>query len=253
MARIPTFVVNLLEDHDRLERLTSQLNPKYFELRERIGFLGRTLPDGVCLRLTQDENSLNNKGALGVMMSHILIWERVAHLKDAFALVLEDDIILDGPERLASAAPPSGFDVIFCGDQTADDPLFGVTRWLSYVPLIDTLPIMEHRKVSIGAYGYLLSPRGAQRLLALFTEHLYFSHVDVRMLAYCCDLNELSNVQSPGRLNEELCVIRRIIEDKPKLAGYATVQTLVRHIGMDSRREREDAMGQTGIVDHADA
>lgn len=244
MVGIPTFVVNLEEDVDRLESVTRQLNPSQFEMRERIGFLGRMMPDGACLRLTRDPNSVNNKGALGVMMSHILIWERIAVLNAPFALVLEDDVVLNAPERLALANLPDKFDLIFCGDQTASET--GATNPqapLTCAPALQGVPIMESKKTSVGAYGYLLSPTGARRLLALFSEHLYFGHVDVRMMAYCCDLGSLNRLGPLGRVTEELRSIRRLIDDRPMIAGYAMCQPLVAHVGMTSRREREDLIG----------
>jgi len=240
---IPTFVVNLPEDEDRLRSIKRQLNPAHFELREGVGFLGRMMPDGACLRLTRDPNSLNNKGALGVMMSHVLIWERVARLNEAFAFVLEDDVLLQQAERLQTIPLPPEFDLIFCGDQTArgdaaDSP--------TCVPAIEALPEIEQRNVSVGAYGYLLSPAGARKLVALFAEHLYFGHVDVRMMAYCCELGELNRLGALGSVTEELRAIRRLIDDRPKLSGYALTTPLVIHVGMASRRAREDSVGVTG-------
>jgi len=243
MGSISTFVVNLEEDADRLNGVTRQLDPAYFRFRERIGFLGRMLPDGVCLRLTRDPNSLNNKGALGVMMSHVLIWERVALLDAPFALVLEDDVTLNRAERLASFQPPQPFDIIFCGDQTAQEPVASADTVLSCAPAVQAIPLIEARNVSVGAYGYLLSPAGARRLLAFFAEHLYFGHVDVRMMAYCCDLGSLNRLGPLGRVTEELRAIRQLLDDQPLIAGYAMIQPLITHVGMTSRREREDELG----------
>jgi hypothetical protein len=246
MGGIPTFVVNLPEDQDRFQIVTSQLDPACFEVHDRIGFLGRSMPDIACVRLTRDPKSVINKGALGVMMSHIWIWERVARLESPFALVIEDDVRLNHPGRLVNAVLPSGFDLIFCGDQTAleglsDDP----SEPLDCVPAIETLSALEQRSVSVGAYGYLLSPKGAQQLVNFFAEHFYFGHVDVRMMAYCCDLDGLNGLGPIGRVGEELRAIRQLIGNEPQLAGYAMVRPLVTHVGMTSRRAREDALGLT--------
>ena len=244
MSVIPTFVVNLPEDEDRLRSITRQLNPAHFDMREGVGFLGRMMPDGACLRLTRDPNSLNNKGALGVTMSHVLIWERVARLNEACALILEDDVLLQQAERLQTIALPPQFDLVFCGDQTAIGDA-AASDSLACVPAIQAVPVIEQRNVSVGAYGYLLSPAGARKLVALFAEHLYFGHVDVRMMAYCCELGELNRLGALGSFTEELRAIRRLIDDRPKLSGYALTTPLVVHVGMASRRAREDSVGAT--------
>jgi hypothetical protein len=243
---IPTFVVNLPEDQDRFQIVTSQLDPACFEVRDRIGFLGRSMPDIACVRLTRDPKSVINKGALGVMMSHIWIWERVARLETPFALVIEDDVRLNYPARLATASLPSEFDLIFCGDQTApedlsDDP----AAPLDCIPAIQSLSALESRGVSVGAYGYLLSPKGARLLVKFFAEDFYFGHVDVRMMAYCCGLDELNGLGQTTRVGNELRAIRKLVGNEPQLAGYAMVRPLVTHVGMTSRRAREDALGLT--------
>ena len=245
MSPIPTYVVNLPEDEDRLQILLGQLDPSIFEIRESLGFLGRTLPDTACLLLTGDPASIQYKGALGVMFSHVSLWERIAQLQAPFALVLEDDVELIQPERLAGVELPDGFDIVFCGDQTAVHPVgTKPIRRLQCISAIWVLSALERRGVSVGAYGYLLSPSGARRLLSLFDQHRFFGHVDVRMMAYCCELRELNRLPSTGRLLEELRAIRGIVGDPPKLAGYALMHPLVVHSGMTSRRDREDMLGK---------
>jgi hypothetical protein len=249
--RIPTYVVNLPEDRDRFQLVTSLLNPAYFDVRERAGFLGRTMPDAVCLLLTQDPESIHNKGALGIMMSHLWIWERVAHLRDAYALIIEDDVALDRPERLITAELPRDFDLVFCGDRTAlRTPSDAPGEALGCMPAIQALSILEQDDMSVGADGYLLSPAGARRLLALFAADLYFGHVDVRMMAYCCDLDELDRLKYRGSVAQDLRAILRLIGGGQRLAGYAMTSALTIHYGEESRRAREDAYGSAAAPRH---
>jgi hypothetical protein len=246
---IPTYVVNLPEDRDRLELVTSQLNPADFNVRERSGFLGRTMPDIACLHLTRDPESVRNKGALGVMMSHLWIWERVAHLHDAYAFIIEDDVAFDRPERLITEDLPPDFDLVFCGDQTALNKISdGPGEALGYMTAIQALSVIEQDNMSVGAYGYLLSPAGARRLLALFAADLYFGHVDIRMMAYCCDPDELDRLDYRGGVAQEVRAIGRLIGGGRRLAGYATKSPLVIHWGEESRRAREDLYGSTGAA-----
>jgi GR25 family glycosyltransferase involved in LPS biosynthesis len=183
------------------------------------------------------------------MMSHLWIWERVAHLQDAYALIIEDDVALDRPERLIEEELPRDFDLVFCGDQTAlRKPSDAPNEALGCMPAMQALSVIEQDNMCVGAYGYLLSPAGAQRLLALFTTHLYFGHVDVRMMAYCCDLDEVNRLEYLGGVAQDLRAIRRLIGGGQRLAGYATKSPLALHCGMESRRAREDVYGSTGAT-----
>jgi hypothetical protein len=244
MPAIPTFIVNLPEDTDRLAQLRAQLNPAVFAPPVRAGFLGRTLADAVCLRMTRDPNSLNNKGALGVMMSHLLLWEHIAQQAAPFALVLEDDVRLHAPERLAEFAPPAGFGLVFCNDRAvanggAPDP----AARLTCLPAITALPAIDARRVAVGGDAYLLSPAGARTLLALFARHGYFGHVDIRMMVYSCGQEALDALGEIGPVTEEVRRKRRLLGPGPQLSGYVLTTPLATHVGMTSRRAREDASG----------
>jgi GR25 family glycosyltransferase involved in LPS biosynthesis len=244
MPAIPTFIVNLPEDTDRLADIRAQLNPAVFAPPVRAGFLGRTLADAVCLRMTRDPNSLNNKGALGVMMSHLLLWEQIAQQAAPFALVLEDDVRLHAPERLAGFAPPPGFDVIFCNDRAAANSRApDLDAPLACVPAVSVLPAIDARRVAVGGDAYLLSPAGARHLLALFGRHGYFGHVDMRMMTYFCRQEELDALGEIGPVTAELRNTRRTLGPAPPLAGYALTAPLATHVGMTSRRRREDKLG----------
>jgi GR25 family glycosyltransferase involved in LPS biosynthesis len=194
--------------------------------------------------MTKDPNSLNNKGALGVMMSHLLLWEQIAQLVQPFALVLEDDVKLHAPERLARFAAPAGFDVIFCNDRAvANGVAPDAAAPLACRPAITALPTIDARRVAVGGDAYLLSPAGARHLLALFARHGYFGHVDLRMMTYFCDQEELDALGEIGPVTAELRNVRRMLGPEPKLAGYVMTTPLGTHAGMTSRRTREDALG----------
>jgi hypothetical protein len=224
MPAIPTFIVNLPEDTDRLAQLRAQLNPAVFAPPVRAGFLGRTLADAVCLRMTRDPNSLNNKGALGVMMSHLLLWEHIAQQAAPFAL--------------------AGFGLVFCNDRAvanggAPDP----AARLTCLPAITALPAIDARRVAVGGDAYLLSPAGARTLLALFARHGYFGHVDIRMMVYSCGQEALDALGEIGPVTEEVRRKRRLLGPGPQLSGYVLTTPLATHVGMTSRRAREDASG----------
>src|SRR5947209_1096406 len=92
MFRTPTFIVSLPDHRIAYDAVVSQLDPEVFEVHAPVGFPGRLMPDSICLKLTRDPNSVNNKGALGCMLSHLRTWETVAKMSEPYALVLEDDV-----------------------------------------------------------------------------------------------------------------------------------------------------------------
>ncbi len=249
MGEVPVFIVSLPSDSARLEAVKEQIDVNIFDFKGNYGFLGRTIPDVVAYFLTRDPNSLNNKGALGVMLSHLLIWERIATLDDPCVLVLEDDVKIQSAERLLVSNFPADFDFIFCGDQTASDDVSSEYSTLTFTPIIDVFPILHRKGVRPGTYCYVVSPKGAKKLLDVFREHLYGGHVDVRMLASGCTFSELQNLAEPDALLSELRAIRQHIPDTLRLSAYASSPALGIHVGMTSRREREDELGLTSGYD----
>jgi GR25 family glycosyltransferase involved in LPS biosynthesis len=234
--KIPTFIISLPGDEANYRSVAAQLDSHIFETRRVIGFPGRTLPDTVCIKLTRDPNSVNNKGALGCMFSHIHAWECIKGLNTPFALVLEDDVVADRPERLGSLDVPEQFDLLFCNDRMVLGVIDGEARPIGRVG--DSLAKVERQKQGVGTDAYLISPMGAQMLLSYFQTDFYFGHVDIRLFAYCIDSTTLDGANGP--VARELLAIRKIIANRKPLAGYVSNYTLFTHMTANSRRMKED-------------
>jgi hypothetical protein len=235
----------LPQDEANFRATQAQLEDRYFEVFHLPAVLGRTLPGSVCVKLTRDPNSVNNKGAIGCMLSHLNVWEHVRGMQAPFALVLEDDVLVKNPQRLETGSLPPDFDLAFCNDRmvTGDD------ESPNYLPIAtEMLPRVEANGKSVGGDSYLLSPRGARKLVEYFNRDLYFGHVDVRMLAYCLQTSALKKSVA-GALTRELAHIREIVNHDMSLEGYVCTSKMFRHMNAESRRAREDALGkEAGLV-----
>jgi GR25 family glycosyltransferase involved in LPS biosynthesis len=279
MPRIPVCVISLPGDEKSYQGLANLLEPSPVLHVARItGVLGRALPDALCLALTQDRNSINYKGALGCFLSHVRAWETIAASDSAMGIVLEDDVVCSGLEVLAQVKLPADFEIVFLNDRTSinnkngiktvkfddlvtADPLYHLDnaffdqiyeekrdspsgrRDLSFHAIIDSLGTIEKRGESVGGDGYLLSRRGARKLLRLLRTDGYFSHVDIRLLAYCVQPGALRRCPL-GVVAKEISNIARVIGHSERLVGYSTSPPLVVHKGWPSRRARQDQLGK---------
>src|SRR5271166_913687 len=195
MAVSAVYVVNLRGDSGRWEIVQCVFSPFDFIRLQRIeAVYGSSLPHDVCVRLTHDPYAVVAKGALGCALSHVRAWEIIGGGEDPWALVIEDDASMLGIERLAILDLPDGLDFAFCNHRTqpevppAPSSADGAPV---HIALKACLTAIGSRRRAVGTDGYVVSRTGAQRLVALYKQHGYFSHVDLRMLAYAVDADEL--------------------------------------------------------------
>lgn len=114
-------------------------------------------------------------GALACYLSHRLAWQHVVEQDMDRALICEDDADLIEPlDRLAEIAGGlEGLDILFANDRLA-------TGGGETVPLDMALAVMEAK--APGADCYLITRRGAERMLALSAEQKIVCGVDWAMV-----------------------------------------------------------------------
>jgi glycosyltransferase involved in cell wall biosynthesis/GR25 family glycosyltransferase involved in LPS biosynthesis len=243
--RLNVHVINLATDTARLARVTTALQ-QYPQLSvQRIeGVSGRSLPDDVCLAMTGDPNAIRAKGALGCFLSHVRAWEAIIDGDVPFAMVLEDDIALRDWSGFFGSELPEDFDIIFCNDRTelAEPPRAG--PWFGFHPIARSLPAIEARRMAVGGDCYILSREGAATLLNAVRTDRYFSHVDLRMLAYALDPESLEANLPQGSMFDEISEIHRIAPRFAALTGYSLYPALADHVIGPSSRDREDRLGR---------
>lgn len=251
---VPTvYVVNLRGDQDRWEGVQDALASFGPIKAVRIeAVYGSSLPHDVCLRLTGDPYSVVYKGALGCQLSHVRAWEYISRGDEAWVMVVEDDASLARLDCLAALELPAGLDFAFCNNRTQPE---GFSTWaaienpvFAFHPLVETLSLIEGRRQAVGTDGYLISREGARKFTALFKQHGYFSHVDLRMLAYAVDGADLDAKLAEGSwLRNDIAQIQRVVGRTKAVAAAVLSPAMSFHEGtLETARTREDRQGRLG-------
>jgi GR25 family glycosyltransferase involved in LPS biosynthesis len=186
---IPTLVINLDRDHKRLERLYERLNViTDLNVRRVPGLYGKDLPDAACTALTRSKRW--GKGEIGCFISHVKAWEAAAEC-DVPCLVLEDDAVPHGLERIHHLLLPADADLVFVNNRTSLST-GAPEAAIHCVPIVNAVRTLNVSGKGVGGDGYILTPVGARKLLDAVSADLFFGHVDWRMLRYSLRPSDLA-------------------------------------------------------------
>lgn len=180
--------INLDVDRERRERIEGAFAACGLLLDRQGGVPGATLPLWAFEKLSTRRTGRPGAqpGTLGVFLSHLSVWEKVARASRP-SLVLEDD-----------ATPLFRFGATL-------ERIVGQTRDLCFVnnrlsnKLGPHIPQPEAVEVhplepwahaytgprTAGGDGYVLTPDGARKLLDYVAEDGWLGHVDIQLLSYC--------------------------------------------------------------------
>ena len=243
-------LINLRGDYQNLQRFEGAIEVYGKIDWERIeGVYGSSLPDNVCIKLTRDPYSIIAKGALGCFLSHVRAWETLVHSEKTYALIIEDDAALVDLSFVVECNFPPEFDIIFSNDRTnPHDDWTTVNSAISLLPIIESAPRIEKRKMAVGTDSYIESKSGAAKLLDALKHDLYFGHVDLRLFAYCTRLNELeARVGQGAFLYDAVSKVQRACNREGYLIGYSLSRSITVHTATrDTSRTREDKLGLSG-------
>jgi GR25 family glycosyltransferase involved in LPS biosynthesis len=247
---LPVCVINLPEDHERLSTIAAKVGQiPGLELVRIPAVRGSDLPDLVCHFLTGNAWSHHYKGTLGVFCSHVKCWEYISKSEFPYGLVLEDDAILDNLSLLEDFTFPSDIDIVFCNDRTAYAPLTrdeGVVAPSSYglLEIDPVLGFVAGHKHAVGGDGYLVSRKGAEKLLKFVSEDGLFTHVDLRLLAYCLNPGDAEELDLDAQ-SRNVVVLRNSFDVAHKLGARVLVPSISFHSPASaSRRELGDRLGR---------
>jgi len=201
------------------------------------------------LALTRNQWAKNYKGALGCFLGHTRAWEIFVTSKAEFALIVEDDVSINNAELLEHLVFPESCDIAFCNDRTcyvdggssiANDAPY---EFRAVEPVFE---LVARVKQGIGSDGYILTRRGAMRLLEFVSIDSLFSHVDLRMAAYCLEQGTCTRIEAIDSIfAKNVVAMRRTYQSSHHLSGYSFSPSITHHLGGESRRDREDRAGLT--------
>jgi GR25 family glycosyltransferase involved in LPS biosynthesis len=104
--------------------------------------------------------------------------------------------------------------------------------------------VEDHRK-AVGTDGYLLTKTGAQKLLRFIARDGLFSHVDLRMLAYCLPPEVTESDSAYVGAGKSILRFRRITKPAHRLTGYSMTPSITKRTTQNaSTRIIEDEAGK---------
>ena len=242
LKSVPVFVVNLDTDIRRREKIELQFSSlSNFDLRLIRALDGRCLPTSACVALVQNNEWALRKGTIACFLSHVRAWEEIAKISEPFAIVLEDDVLVEKLVEIFDIEVPTDAELIFLNDHASAHEETGNS--IETRPIWRALQNMDRvRPGGPGAYGYLLTPIAARKLIYACSQDLFFGHVDGRLLRYATTEDDLDMLDPDTWIGE---IIRnhhsRILVPKIGIVkSYCLTRPLVRHIGLDSTRDIAD-------------
>ncbi len=188
------------------------------------------------------------RGTLGCFLSHAAAWEAMLDRGDAHCLFVEDDVIplLDLPATLETLAVPPGFDLLFVNDRIAPclDPA-AVTGFTIHT-LQAAMAAFHPQDNAPGGDGYVLSRRGAQKLLAWTEQDGFSDDVDWRLIAYGLTREAVAALPRPSHAGPWLDRISQVVRRPERLAAFVLHPPLIRTVGVSSDREDENRLHPPG-------
>ncbi len=203
---------------------------------------GSRLPLSAVQRLLGCPADPAMRGTLGCFLSHAATWESLALQSLGHLLVIEDDVIplLPLPARLGPLGLTPDYDICFVNDRleprldpdAADAPSLHrlADAMLSFLPE-DNAP---------GGDGYIISAKGAAKLLAWVAQDGFTGDLDWRLLAYGMDPPAIAALPRHAHAWQVLDRLRHGIPRPDRLDAYVLHPALIRTVGVSSDREDED-------------
>ena len=198
VANIPIFVINMNKDKDRLNKISSHLSNQNLTFERIPAVHGGVLSKDERKRLTTAScNKYCSPTMIGCSLSHHKIWEKILKDDIKYAIVLEDDVRLENnflnKLEYEMNKLPENFDILLLGHlfpscfEGEDCPTAKIFASV-YRKNMGSLK-MKNEKYSdnilkmtngfAGTYAYLITNRGAKKLLEIMP--LVDYHIDVEM------------------------------------------------------------------------
>lgn len=203
MKDIATYVINLPKAQERKKSITSELsklgiNPVFISALDghdkSFPFHRYKKYSGSFWRRKDDFKP----GAFACYLSHSLCWRKITQSKSPISMVLEDDVCIDHQAFLSFAFENylDDFDVIFITESARRlTNKSGVLK--KFISVSEQLKeaVFEHhhekRMPAPGGYGYIVSLKGAHKLLQMMESRKISMGVDFAMLFNSLKLTDL--------------------------------------------------------------
>jgi glycosyl transferase family 25 len=228
-----TIIINLDKDKDRLENVTNELYKSSIPFERISGVYGKNLSK----KEIQDNTTLFcskfcTSGMIGCAMSHKKVLEKITSDKEsdtnAKFLILEDDIILhkEFNNKLETILDnvPKDFDILYLG-YFLSNYNDNYTPFIKFCHLVLGCFSKKQKKINdhifipkcpLATHGYMVTKRGAQKLLDMINEKKIYYHIDVMFKNYFLECGNNINVyaSNPILIRQRSFIPSNIIEQK---------------------------------------
>jgi glycosyl transferase family 25 len=174
---LPVFVINLSRSIERRQRSADALAALGTPIEFVEAVDGRSLGDLPVLSTMQPHmGRVLTRGEVGCLESHLAVLGRIVREGLPMALVCEDDIrpgddcarVLRALTQAPSNAGRGGWDILLLGHHSARyAPELGAATCVWSSALTERHRMARVAEFAMGAYAYVVTRRGAERLLAL--------------------------------------------------------------------------------------
>ncbi|WP_196823202.1 glycosyltransferase family 25 protein [Arthrobacter sp. CAN_A6] len=180
---VPVSIINLQKDRRKF-RLSNALYSMFDIDPLRVeAVIGSDLTSLVAKSVLSPSGSILGRGAIGCALSHVQAWEKIASGRDDFHLVIEDDGLPYSWQDLGRLVTEAGnFDVLFVNERMSS--LMTKELHTGYSSLWDTLATRPDHMRGWGGDGYILSRRGAEKLVGAVIEDRVVGHIDGQLGSY---------------------------------------------------------------------
>lgn len=196
---IPGLVINLGEDRRKFKLAQSLYGKMSIRIERLNGVRGSELSEYVLSQVVSESGSVLGRGAVGCALSHIAAWEKVATGEADYGLIVEDDGLPYSWQNIDCLVEDAGeFDVLYVNERMSSVPCQDVEDGVRSI--WDTLGSRPANLRGWGGDGYILSRRGAERLLSSIAQDKIVGHIDGQLGSYGvrADQRPVTRAQSVG-------------------------------------------------------
>jgi GR25 family glycosyltransferase involved in LPS biosynthesis len=223
-----TYVISLNYPQTLLKQLSQEhnLDPILFT-----GIRGTTCPEELIQKhFSPFYQTFGPKGAIGCALSHLYVWKTFLKTDKQYAIIFEDDIILDNVKfKLADIVPyylqhtPDDFDILYLGCFESDFFKYAMSLFNMNGTDLDVNDLIKKPNVALANHAYIISRQGASKLI---------SHLDGKIdnhIDFC-----MQSLYSQGTINKyvtkPLLIYQSSTDNKPSLNVSNTYPILLNRI-----------------------
>jgi len=243
---VDLYAINLDRDRERLDRLVAALDGRGFRTVRIAAVRGSSLP-AAAIAFVPGAAALG-PGTLGCFLSHVRAWEEIARSGAPAAVVLEDDALpLPAMRAGAAGLAEAGRDLVFIHRALSlrTDAAGGPAPPRRIATLEEVvLSRVGLKQVACGAYGYVLTARGARALCGVIAGRGTGGHLDWFLLLCGLGAGGIARIAANRTFFRKLSEMNDFYRiGAPVLAAAALSRGLVGHAQGPSSRLGEDAPG----------